>query len=47
MMLDRLCSGIWQRLGFTMDGILRDSEWLQDRFVSHRVFNLLEHEWTH
>ena len=35
-----------RRLGFKEEGVLRQSEWLYDRFVDHIVFAQLKHEWT-
>jgi ribosomal-protein-serine acetyltransferase len=29
------------RLGFTHEGIIRDAEWLYDRFVDHDIYSLL------
>ncbi len=34
-----------QRLGFTLEGVLRQSEWLYDHFVDLKVFGMLESEW--
>lgn len=33
-----------ERLGFTQEGIARESEWLYDHFVDHAVYALLEGE---
>jgi ribosomal-protein-serine acetyltransferase len=38
-------SRIPQRLGFVEEGILRDAEWLYDRWVDLRVFSMLEQDW--
>lgn len=35
-----------ERLGFTNEGIRRDSHWITDRYVDHVVYGLLAHEWT-
>lgn len=29
-----------ERLGFTLEGVLRDREWLYDRFVDHAIYGL-------
>lgn len=34
-----------ERLGFTLEGTARDTEWLYDHFVSHKRYGLLESEW--
>ncbi|HEX6994679.1 MAG TPA: GNAT family protein [Gammaproteobacteria bacterium] len=34
-----------ERLGFASEGIARDAEWVNDRFVSHVVYSLLSSEW--
>jgi ribosomal-protein-serine acetyltransferase len=36
----RSCA-IPERLGFTLEGVLRENEWLYDRFVDHRVYAML------
>jgi ribosomal-protein-serine acetyltransferase len=30
-----------ERLGFGFEGICRESEWLNDRFVDHAIYGLL------
>jgi ribosomal-protein-serine acetyltransferase len=34
-----------ERLGFTLEGIRRQSHWITDRFVDHAVYGLLANEW--
>lgn len=34
-----------ERFGFREEGILRQAEWLYDRFVDHAVYGLLAAEW--
>lgn len=34
-----------ERLGFTLEGVLRDNEWLYDHHVDHAVYSLLAREW--
>lgn len=34
-----------ERLGFTFEGVLRQREWLYDRFVDHRSYTMLASEW--
>ncbi|MGI8638407.1 MAG: GNAT family N-acetyltransferase [Pyrinomonadaceae bacterium] len=33
------------RLGFTQEGVLRQSEWLKDRFIDQAIYSLLADEW--
>ena len=35
-----------ERLGFTLDGILRDGSFLYDHFESSKVYSMLESEWN-
>jgi ribosomal-protein-serine acetyltransferase len=34
-----------ERLGFTLEGVLRDSEWITDSYRDHALYSLLEGEW--
>lgn len=34
-----------ERLGFKLDGILRQREWLYDHFVDHAVYSMTKSEW--
>jgi len=34
-----------ERLSFTQEGVLRQSEWLKDRFIDQAVYGLLADEW--
>ena len=40
----RSCA-IPQRLGFSQEGILRQSEWLYDHFVDMAVYGMLAQDW--
>jgi len=37
--------GIPKRLGFSEEGIIRESEWLYDHFVDHVVYGMLSRDW--
>ncbi len=39
-------SAIPKRLCFMFEGIERESEWVNDRYVDHEVFSLLRREWN-
>lgn len=34
-----------QRLGFKFEGIAREAEWIEERWISHAVYSLLDSEW--
>lgn len=34
-----------ERLGFRLEGILREHEWVNDRFVDHAVYGMLARDW--
>lgn len=38
-------SAVPRRLGFVEEGILRDAEWLHDKWVDLRVFSMLARDW--
>lgn len=35
-----------ERLGFTKEGLLRQTEWLYDHFVDHIVYGMLKSDWN-
>ena len=42
----RSCA-IPERLGFTREGVIREAEWVKDRWVDLVVWGILEHDWRH
>jgi ribosomal-protein-serine acetyltransferase len=34
-----------ERLGFKVEGVVREVEWLYDRYVSHVIYSMLSAEW--
>jgi ribosomal-protein-serine acetyltransferase len=40
----RSCS-IPERLGFTREGIAREAQWVNDRFIDLMIWSMLQHEW--
>lgn len=42
---NRRSQAVPERLGFTYEGTSRESEWLYDHFVDHRVYSVLRREW--
>ena len=34
-----------ERLGFTLEGVARDAEWIFDHFVDHAIYAVLAREW--
>ena len=35
-----------ERLGFKLEGVVREAEWLYDHFVDHAVYGLLQQDWA-
>lgn len=42
---NRPSRAVAERLGFTWEGVLRETEWLYDRFVDHALYAVLSSEW--
>lgn len=42
---NRPSRAVAERLGFTLEGIIRETEWLYDRFVDHALYSVLSYEW--
>lgn len=42
---NRRSRAIPERMGFTMEGVIRDAEWLYDHYVDHAVYGILAREW--
>jgi ribosomal-protein-serine acetyltransferase len=42
---NRRSRALAERLGFTLEGVRRESEWLYDHYVDHALYGLLRSEW--
>jgi ribosomal-protein-serine acetyltransferase len=42
---NRASCAIPERLGFTLEGVCRETEWLYDRYVDHNLYSMLRQEW--
>lgn len=38
-------AGVAERLGFTLEGVTRESHWMYDKFMDDKIYGLLENEW--
>ena len=43
---NRRSRAIPERLGFQLEGIIRDAEWLYDHFVDHAMYAILKRDWN-
>lgn len=43
---NRRSRAIPERLGFTLEGVIRDAEWLYDHFVDHAMYSVLKRDWS-
>ena len=43
---NRASRAVAERLGFTLEGIKRESEWITTGFRDHAIYSLLDREWT-
>jgi ribosomal-protein-serine acetyltransferase len=42
---NRRSRALAERLGFTLEGVRRESEWLYDHYVDHALYGLLRRDW--
>ncbi len=42
---NRKSRAIPERLGFEMEGIVREVEWLHDHYVDHALYSMLDRDW--